>query len=69
MLEVACTGSGRSPVPLAVGLASDDSLGSLEPGGRRVSKRRGRRWEFMLDLLYLLSLMGLRAEDFIRYSE
>ncbi|MDQ0634311.1 hypothetical protein QFZ40_002220 [Arthrobacter pascens] len=38
-------------------------------GGRRVSRGCCRRWKLVLDPLYLLSLMGLRAEDFVRDSE
>ena len=37
-------------------------------GVRRVSGGGCRRWKLMLDLLYLLSLMSLRSEDFVRDS-
>jgi hypothetical protein len=45
------------------------ALWAKELGGRRLSGRRGRRRKFMLNVLDLLSLMRLWAEDFIRYSE
>lgn len=56
---------GGRPIALHMGREK----GFLGLGGRRVSRGWGRRWKLMLDLLYLLSLMSLRAEDFVGDSE
>lgn len=52
---------------VAVGIGLEKRC--LRLGVRRVSRGGCRRWKLMLNLLYLLSLMGLRPEDFVRDSE